>query len=176
MKKKTLRKKPNEIELKRRAKDSLHRKLSYLIQQKDTIEFIAPEEHHWHRALANHQPLEKVDENGKYSHSGTLGQVKYFYIPETEMTRLDILFREFNIPEQLHKNIIWCYLNMVFAPGEALASDKIYSNINKSTDELVRLFEMLDRFQQEKFRLKAIDIWLENSDSADKHRKNILPN
>ena len=117
------------------------KKISYLIEGKDTEEFSAPEETAWNRMLGHNRPLEKVDGTGKFDLSGNLGPVRRFFIAKGELVRLHQIFEQFHIPESLHPELTWCYLNMVFAATDAFRGEQFEVRLDKS---LQKLYEALD--------------------------------
>lgn len=134
------------------------KKMSYLIEGEGKIEFTPPKETHWNRMLANHQPLEQVDESGKLHFPGTLGNVKRFFIQKSEQQKLLSIFLRFEIPEDLYQDLTWCYLNMIFAGADSMARDQFDSKYEHSLNSLYQAFDFLELLASDSIKISSIQI------------------
>jgi len=134
------------------------KKISYLVERSNTVEFNIPPETAWNRSLANHRPLQKIDSSGKADMAGNLGKVTRFFVPIAEMKKVRLLFEEFRIPEHLHDNLIWSYLNMAFAASEASASDQEFLSIDHNLDQLNKTLDFLKEVKEQNLQITYVQM------------------
>jgi len=146
------------------------KKISYLIERKNTHEFTPPLETSWNRFLANHKPLEKVDSTGKLDMTGKLGKVSRFFVPNAEMKRIKLLFQEFHIPENLHEDLTWSYLNMAFAGADAPASDEFSSSLDHNLDKLYETLEFLKALSEDRIKISYVHIDVAKTGASENSR------
>lgn len=156
MERKPVRKRLNQREIEKKINDDTIRKFSFIIPRKGTVEFTVPEESYLNKGLALNQPFVKIDQNGKFSQDGESGHLKFYYIPEREYKKVTALFTKFLLPEPMHKDLIWVYLNMVFASCEATFSTHFHEQSERNQKELFDVLELLEAFASDKILLRGI--------------------
>jgi hypothetical protein len=125
------------------------------------IEFNPPAENPGNRFLASDRPMEKVDSTGKFDLQGNLGLVTRYFIAPAEWQRLLDLFQRFQLPERLHPELIWCYLNMVFAGAMSEAGEQFHVTLDDSMQKLYALFDALACISDGTHKVKTANITIE---------------
>jgi hypothetical protein len=133
-------------------------KIQFLVPSPNYIEFIVPDEHSLNRMLGHNKPIVKVDVEGRHSLSGNLGKLRYYYIPPKNYEEVMSLLTEFKIPEEMHKDIIWAYLNMVFAACDAAYTTNFRSDFEKAGEEYIEAFQLLQNLSTGKISLDRVVI------------------
>jgi hypothetical protein len=134
------------------------KKISYLVERAGAIEFTPPVQTPGNRMLANHALLFKIDESGKASPEGKLGQVTRFFIPKKELARLSSIFTKFSIPEELRPDLTWCYLNMAVAAADAPASDQWNLGFDKQLFGLRSVLDFLEKLDTGSVKISSVII------------------
>ncbi|MBK6482327.1 MAG: hypothetical protein IPG01_04140 [Chitinophagaceae bacterium] len=153
--KKPSRVKLNKNQIQKNIDDDFKRKWAYIIPHDGTVEFAPPLEHPLNRMLAHNKPMVKVDAEGKFSQTGELGHLNFYHIPETKYKAVVALLNEFNMPEQMHPDLIWAFLNMAFASCEATFSTNFYEELHWKK-EMFQALDMLEEFVQNKLLLRGV--------------------
>ncbi|WP_121355799.1 hypothetical protein [Flavisolibacter nicotianae] len=156
MQKKPTRKKLNQREIQKKIDEDTIRKFSFIVPRKGTIEFQPPKETYLNKSIGHDRPFVKVDSDGRFSPEGEGGHLAYYYIPQKEHDKIHELFKEFVIPESMHHDLIWVYLNMVFAACEATFSTNFYEQSERNQKELFDALELLEAFATGKILLRGI--------------------
>jgi len=170
---KQIKRKTNALETKRKVKEDLKRRISYMIKGKNTIEFTAPEEHNMNRMLGHNKPLASVDQTGHFMLDGEMGFVRKFYIPTKEYEQLQILYKEFDLPADTHADLTWAYLNMIFAICEATYTTNFYKEHEWDQKELLEILNFLESLWQGNIDLGSISLEYSNKPNKEidkKHR------
>jgi hypothetical protein len=134
------------------------KKISYLIEGKDTKEFTAPEETHWNRMLGHNRPFEHVDGTGKFDLSGNLGPVRRFFIAKGELKRLNQIFEQFHLPDSLRPELTWCYVNMVFASTDAARGEQFRARLHNSINKLNETLDLLALLSEGAIKINTLSI------------------
>lgn len=132
------------------------KKISYLVEGKNTLEFTPPNETSWNRMLGHNRPFEKIDETGKFDLSGDLGGVRRFFIKKSELEKLDRVFERFHMPEHLRTELIWCYLNMVFASTDAVRGEQFQVRLETSLERLHTALDLLELLYDGKIKIESL--------------------
>jgi hypothetical protein len=156
MHKKLIRKKLNQKEIEKKINDDTIRKFSFIIPRNGTVEFRPPEENHLNRMLGHNKPYVKVNQDGKFSQDGEGGHLMFYYIPESEYKKVNALLTAFLIPEPIHHDLTWVYLNMVFASCEVTYSAHFHEQYERNQKELFEAIELLEAFASDKILLRGI--------------------
>jgi len=147
---------PQSVE--KAAHADIMKKITYLKEGQDTEEFSPPQETGWNRMLGHNPPFEKVDETGKFDLSGNLGAVRRFFIPKSELKKLRQIFEQFHLPGSLRPELIWCYLNMVFASTDAVRGEQFRVRLDNSIHKLNETLDLLALLSQGAIKIDSVTI------------------
>jgi hypothetical protein len=134
------------------------KKLSYLVERKNTEEFNPPPETVWNRFLANHKPLQKVDSTGKVDMNGNIGKITRYFVPSGELRKVKSLLTQFKMPDHIQTDLIWSYLNMALAGSDADATDQEYSTLDGNIEKLHQVLDFLKELADQQIKITYIQI------------------
>lgn len=154
--KKPPRVKLNKNQIQKKIDDDFKRKWAYIIPREGAVEFVPPAEHHLNRMLGHSKPSVKVDAEGKFSQQGEFGDLKFYYMPASKHKEASALLKEFKMPENTHQDLMWAFLNMVFASCEATFSTNFFEELRWKQAEMRDALDMLEEFAQSKLLLRGI--------------------
>lgn len=158
MQSRPVRKKPNQVEINKKIDSDFRRKYSYFVPDDNSEHFTAPEENHLNRMLGHSKPFTKVDADGLISADGEYGQVRHFYIPKQEYEKVLRLLKDFKIPEKMHQDLIWAYLNMFISACEATFHNNFHAEHEKDQKELFETLDFLKALTDKKTGLRSISL------------------
>ena len=129
---------------------------TFLIQSQDKIEFSPPVENHVNRFLSNDKPIFKIDSEGKFSINGNLGQPKFYYFEPANHKVLLKTFADFKIPNRLHADLIWSYVNMWRAATLSTYADSFDKELKWKMSEFIEAMDVLVEFGEDKIQLQSL--------------------
>ena len=148
--------KPNELEKKIQFQD--HSKWEYILPREKTIEFKRPVQTSINHRLSLILPLSNVDNKGQYLSGGPILDLLLFYIPENKYKDLTSILNAFTIPEDLHSDLIWTFINMALASSISITETQFYEQVHKDFKEWIEFFGILDKISNEELLLKSLVI------------------
>ena len=148
----------NQNDIEKKIQADTVRKFSYLIERKDSIEFILPPQNSLNHFLLHDQPLINVSEDGRLSKDGELGSPKHFYIPKSESESLRSLYKEFSMPVEIHDDLTTVFLSMVFASCTVTHTSNFHEEYTWKMKEFEKTFALLEQFEQDNLLLHAVTI------------------
>lgn len=168
------RKKLNQNQLNKKIDADFKRKYTYIIPRENAIAFIPPIQNPLNRMFSHDAPLVKVDAEGRFSVEGNLGKLKVYYVPKEQHQQVIQLLHAAGIPESLHPDLTWAFLNMAFASCMATYSTNFQSEFDKNQTELFLSMGLLEAFANETKLLRGITF--EYRDRLDGNDKAGRPN
>lgn len=164
------RKRLNPHQVQKKIDNDFRRKFTFVIPKQGAVEFIAPPENHMNRILGHDRLKMNVTSEGKFSPDGEYGNVKYYYIPQRTHKQVTELLQVSEIPEALHYELTWVFLNMVFASCHAAQSDHSYEQSEKNQKEVCDTLDFLELLTTEKILLRGSP-WNTNTGWAEEMRE-----
>lgn len=167
-KKRPTQSKPNSLQVHKKIQNDSSRKWDYIIPKEGSIKFERPPENNLSVRMSLIWPIATVDSNGKFSQEGRMDSLTTYHIPELKYNEVLFLLRDFGIPEHLYDDLIWFYLNMVFAACEASSETKFNEETRKEHKEWFEAFGMLEDLASGKLSLEAFSLeFRELTEEAD---------
>ncbi len=157
-KKRLTRSKPNSLHVHKKIQNDSSRKWDYIIPKEGSIKFVRPPENNLSVRMSLIWPMATVDTTGKFSPEGEMNSLTTYHIPELQYNEVLDLLRHFGIPEHLYDDLIWFYLNMVFAACEASSDTKFKEERRKEHKEWFEAFGMLEDLASGKLSLEAFSL------------------
>ena len=149
-------KKLNKIEIEKRLNDDIRKRYTHIIPRENAIEFLLPETGGLNNMLFHSMPLVDVDQQGKLSSDGELGELKYYYIPQNNFSNVTSLFTKYSIPEGMHQDLIGTYLSMFFAHCSAFHTTNFNEEYERNQKELFAALDFLESSFNEKVLIRGI--------------------
>ncbi|MES2023913.1 MAG: hypothetical protein V4439_04480 [Patescibacteria group bacterium] len=150
--------KANKKEIEKKIDADFQRKYRFIAPGKGKQEFILPDETPLNNMFGHPRPFVRVSPEGKFSSKGEHGHLKFYYIPKDTYEKVIALFNEFQIPNDLHKDLIWVFLSMFFASCEALLDDQLRKESENHKIEFVKLFKMLESLENSTIFIREVKI------------------
>ncbi len=140
--------KPNKNQIEQRITQDFKRKFIYILPGKNKKEIVINARPMEFRGLFHDSPLMTVSPEGKFAVDGTLGDLKYYYIPNGEYESLLKLFNDFEIPETSHFILTVLFLSMVFASCKAAHENNFNKEMEQKDKELCKALDFLEEFEK----------------------------
>ncbi len=154
--KKHARVKPKSSQIQKKHTSDLLSKWEYIIESEKSKEFVILPETKWKKMLTLISPIAKVDSNGRFSPDGKMGSLTTYYIPNNQFSAIKACLEEFDIPEGFHDDLIWVFLNMVFAASEVSSETKYKSKVHSNHKAWITAFGIFENLANEKYILKEL--------------------
>lgn len=166
--KKPARVKPKSSQIQKKLTSDLLSKWEYIIESEKSKEFVIPPETKWNKMLTLISPIAKVDSYGRFSPDGKMGSLTTYFIPIDQFSAVKACLEEFDIADEFHDDLIWVFLNMVFAASEASAETNFKHEVYTNHNSWINAFGILDSLADEKYSLKelALEYEAESNNSS----------
>lgn len=156
---KKIRKRLNAVQNEKKIRNDLVSFIqTFLIQSQDKIEFSPPVENHVNRFLSNDKPIFKINSEGKFSVNGTLGQPKFYYFEPANHKALQKIFTDFSIPQRVHADLIWSWINMWRAATQSTYTDSFDKELKWKMNEFIEAMNLLVEFEEDKIQLQSLTL------------------
>jgi len=163
-----VRTKLNQRQLEKKIDSDLNRRYVYIIPRDGTVPFVPPVENSMNRFFGHDAPLVKVDAEGRFSVDGEMGKLKIFYVPEKQYQQVHQILKDAKIPEHLHQDLVWAFLNMAFAGCMATYSTNFNTEFERLQSELFQTIDLLEAFASEKKLLRGMRLeWRDRLEGKD---------
>jgi hypothetical protein len=136
----------NKNEIQKKIASERKRQAKYLVQRPNTQRIIPPVETHWNQSLFQDKPF-LLTEHDTYP--------KEYFIGIEEWKNLTGLIKEFGM-EKIQEDLIFCYLNMVFAGATSEWKDNFHKELFEKEEEFVRLVDFMQEVSEDKLVLQSV--------------------